>query len=61
MESADKGIAIPIELPKRKKLSRKGPLFSRDFKLASNVYNIAFGEIMDLDHTWAKEEQQLLR
>ena len=57
MESANKGLPVAIHLPKRVTPTRKGPLFSRDFKLMSNIYNIAIGEIMDLDHTWAKEEE----
>lgn len=50
MASIDRGKPVTVQLPKRNKQTRKGPLFSRDFKLSSNIYNIAFGEIMDLGH-----------
>lgn len=48
METAEKGKAATLELPKRNKPTRQGPLFSRNFKLESNIYNLAIGEIMDL-------------
>jgi hypothetical protein len=47
MESVDRGKLVNVEIPKRNKPSRLGPVLSRSFKLSSNLYNIAFGEIMN--------------